>query len=819
MCQSSVLGKVWPWLILFSIAVGSLPAQGKEAAGRVGSAQAVVIDYPGSRPARLMAAISPLAQQTQQARADAQHPPAAASGRLDAAHYPQRPVPDTILRETARREAAYLETLKSRRAAEIGALRTALAGKKWSDAAARQTIDEQAARIRRGLAQSLGLEATPQKAEVHHTTVWTWRGPAHTQMSMVDDQPVPRTVRQVEGLMEKVQIASPFGADVEALVIRSRKASKPSCAVICLPSVDAFTHLAGRKEDLAGQPQIRALVEAGLWVVTADLPALRDLSERQTMRGLVLGKPCLGRMVNELSLLVTYLEGRQDVERTRIGVYGRGLGGWVAALAAAVDARIWATIVEDGLPSYGDIIASGGELGDEWLIPRLLQYADGPSLATAIAPRPLWIAATSNTRWAAGLRAARPIGELAYTFFDTAENFAVRRLDPQEPTCRAVPEFLATALRQGGHAGESRDVGLPSPASAPVAQPMRLERINTADEWHRAREQILAGVRERLGGFPDRGNDHTAQCVERGREANFQWERLIVRTTPQTLMPILITWSEKVPPRAPAILHLSGYSISYEADALRLAGEMAANGFVGIFACPKTATGFCLGGTPHDAVGILEGRPLVGQFAWNLMGLIDYLVTRPDIDPNRLGVSGWSLGATMITYLMPFEERLRAGAGFVAFCPWEGLFDAVRTTAVTRGDGVSVLEGHTLFNVVPGILEVCDHDALLATVAPRPLLSLAGQQDEYFPYRAVQAMHDRQASVYRLLGVPRQLDLLIYPGPHDIAPPLRERAWQFFSQWLGGTAAASTGPSASAAHGDASGSYPGHDVMHHEGGR
>jgi len=77
-------------------------------------------------------------------------------------------------------------------------------------------------------------------------------------------------------------------------------------------------------------------------------------------------------------------------------------------------------------------------------------------------------------------------------------------------------------------------------------------------------------VQHARGGQPAKGSEpggHRQQPLGRrsgGRAANFAWQRLIVRTTPQTLMPIVVTRSDKVPPRAPAIVHLSGYSISKE---------------------------------------------------------------------------------------------------------------------------------------------------------------------------------------------------------------------------------------------------------------
>lgn len=372
-----------------------------------------------------------------------------------------------------------------------------------------------------------------------------------------------------------------------------------------------------------------------------------------------------------------------------------------------------------------------------------------------------------------------------YAFHGAGENF--RAVAAGEPRAASlVTEFVRRHLAAPAQPWERNlDSGTVAAPRAGRTRPVAITEIGSAAEWGRARARILEEVRALLGGFPDRGADHSGQVIERGREAGFTWERVFVRTTPETLTPILITRSEKIRTPAPALIHISGSSISHEDDALRLAGEMAEHGFIGVFACLKSATGFRLGGTPQDALGIVEGRPILGQWAWNLMGLVDYLETRPDIDRGRIGAMGWSLGATTITYLLPFDERVKAGAGFVAFFQLKGMWDAVQTPGIVGGEpGMPFLERHQINSFVPGLLRTCDVDDLLATMAPRPLLSLAGEKDEYFPIASVRDAFERQRRLYTLLGMSDRIELLTYPGPHAMAPPLRAKAWEFFERWL-----------------------------------
>ncbi len=706
-------------------------------------------------------------------------------GWLRHTYYDDRLLPKIIEEENARRHAHYLAELQDREDARLAHY---AASTNVPAAAAADRLPGwggQIAALRENLVASLGVHGPSSSFELVSTRLSRWMSPIRTAQVEVEGQSVPRNISQRRGYFEEIRLRSPVGG-VTALLVRGRQLQPPYRTVVCLPDVDPVTGLAGGPEELIGAPQAQSLIEAGFLVAAVDLQAMAELDSRRMKQAFLVGEPPLGRIAAQLSVLISYLRTRPDLQGDRIAVSGRGLGGFAAALSAAVDTRIWATIVEDGLRSYRRIAGHGAELEVPWLVPRMLQYADAPDLVALIAPRPLLMIETGPTEPAWSSNAiARRIAEACYPPHAATGNFLA--IDSAETGAPAiVRDFMRRHLTAPPSSWEA---ALPSFATSPppplAAPPVAISEIRTPEEWTTARLRVLEGVRRLLGGFPDRGADHSGQIIERGREDGFTWERVFVRTTPDTLTPVLITRSENVRTPAPALIHISGSSISYEDDALRLAPEMAVHGFIGVFACLKSATSFRLGGTPKDALGVVEGRPLLGEWAWNLMGLVDYLETRPDIDRHRIGAMGWSLGATTITYLLPFDERIKAGAGFVAFFQLKGMWDAVLPPGHPGGEaGLPFLERHHINSFVPGILRVGDVDDLLATMAPRPLLSLAGEQDDYFPIASVRDAHERIHRLYTLLGVPERVELLTYPGPHALAPPLREKAWEFFGRWL-----------------------------------
>ncbi|MEX2044207.1 MAG: alpha/beta hydrolase family protein [Opitutus sp.] len=710
---------------------------------------------------------------------------APAEAQLIDAPYPRQPVPELIQQENTRRKSSYDRTLNIRRDDRLARLRGLVEGNVWTDATARLAWHSHLEEYRRNLLLSLGCHAAGEPPEVLNRTIRVWSRRASTVTGEVGGRTVARTRRGRLGDLEEVVLRGPFGGEITLLMARRTGLEGPSRAVLCVPGIDDYTFKAVRKEDYVGTAGLRAMSEAGLLVIAADLPALTGFSEHAAKVGLLQGRPLPGRISAEISAVVSYLQQRDDIAGHRIAVYGEGIGGFGAALAAAVDPGIWATAVHRGLPSFRAVIAHDGNFFDEWLLPRFLKYGDGADLAALIAPRPLFVSAdaTAHTGGTAVVDEVRTVAGIAGAFFQSPD-FAVAE-KTGGPTAARIVDFLhrATHLPTQPWEGSLLPVAVP-PAEIVNPRPVSITEVKSAEEWEKARFAIHENIARILGGFPDRGRNHAAFVHQRGREPGFTWEYVIIRTTPEHLLPAIITRSKNVPAVAPAVIHIPGHSISIESDALKLAPELAGQGIVGVFVNQKTGTGFDQGGTRPAARGILEGRPLLGEWAWNLMGIVDYLQTRPDIDSERIGAMGWSMGATTLNYFLPFEPRIKAGVGFVAFTRLKEMIRHTRTADGDANSRGSHLEAHPLYNQVPELLRYCDTDDLLATMAPRPLLSLAGTRDEYFPWQLVQQVFERQRHIYEMLGAGDRLDVLIVPGPHGMLEPMRERAWAFFDTWL-----------------------------------
>ncbi len=167
---------------------------------------------------------------------------------------------------------------------------------------------------------------------------------------------------------------------------------------------------------------------------------------------------------------------------------------------------------------------------------------------------------------------------------------------------------------------------------------------------------------------------------------------------------------------------------------------------------------------------------LVGDFlgswrAWDGIRALDYLLTRKEVDPKHLGVTGNSGGGTMTTWLCGVEPR------------WTMAAPSCFVTTFRRN----------LENELAADTEQCpprvlgmqlDHDDFIAAMAPRPVVLLAKERD-YFDVRGSEEAYQRLQKLYRLLGHEDKISLFVGPSYHGYSQENREAMYGWFNQATG----------------------------------
>jgi len=234
--------------------------------------------------------------------------------------------------------------------------------------------------------------------------------------------------------------------------------------------------------------------------------------------------------------------------------------------------------------------------------------------------------------------------------------------------------------------------------------------------------------------------------------------------------------------KVPALLFLCGHSAAGKGDAeyqTAMRG-LAQRGFAVLAVDPvgqgerhqfRDVPGF----TPespcveHNILGkqmLLTGEWFGAWRTYDAVRAMDYLLTRPEIDPARVGVLGNSGGGTLTSWVSAVDDRFFAAAPGCFVTTWE----------------------HNVENELPADIEQCPPHALergleiadfLIAAAPRPFL-LEGQKNDFFDPRGILEVRDELRALYRLLGCEDRIELAIGPDDHGFSLALREAAYGFF---------------------------------------
>lgn len=157
-----------------------------------------------------------------------------------------------------------------------------------------------------------------------------------------------------------------------------------------------------------------------------------------------------------------------------------------------------------------------------------------------------------------------------------------------------------------------------------------------------------------------------------------------------------------------------------------------------------------------------EGKVLWGMMVYDTLRAFDYLRTRPEIDRRSLGTLGLSMGSTMAWWSAALEPRISLCIDLCCLTDFQALLD-------TGGLGE-----HGIYYYVPDLLNHFSTAEINALIAPRPHLSLAGEEDPLTPPEGLDRIDRELRRVYGSLGVEERWQLLRFPSGHRETPEMRE---------------------------------------------
>ena len=245
------------------------------------------------------------------------------------------------------------------------------------------------------------------------------------------------------------------------------------------------------------------------------------------------------------------------------------------------------------------------------------------------------------------------------------------------------------------------------------------------DEWAKQRAELRAKLVAAWGGFPEKPCDLDVQKHGELKRDGYTVEKVSFQTRPGVRM----TANAYVPAKSgklSAILQVHGHWKGAKQDPVvqsRCIGAAKLGFFVlcvDAFGAGERGTGKALGeyhGEMTAATLLPVGLPLSGLQVYENMRAVDYLLTRPEVDGERIGVTGASGGGNQTMYAAAMDERLKAA---VPVC-------SVGNYQAYLGAACCMCE------VVPGALRFTEESGLLAMVAPRALMVVSATRDAPMP--------------------------------------------------------------------------------------
>ncbi len=311
-----------------------------------------------------------------------------------------------------------------------------------------------------------------------------------------------------------------------------------------------------------------------------------------------------------------------------------------------------------------------------------------------------------------------------------------------------------------------------------------LADIKTLEQWQSRRKQLHAELMEMLGlnPMPER-TPLNATITDTLDQERFTVEKLHFQSRPHLYVTANLYVPKGLEGRAPAVLYVCGHgrvvvdgvSCGNKAHYQHHPAWFANNGYV----CLVIDT-IQLGeieGIHHGTYRYdrwwwnNRGYTPAGVEAWNCIRAIDYLQTRPEVDPDRIGVTGRSGGGAYSWWISAIDERIQAAV------PVAGITDLANHVVT------GCVEGHCdcMYHVNT---YRWDFPMVAALVAPRPLMIGNTDDDRIFPKDGVDRLREAAGCIYALYGKPENLALTMTGGGHADTPELREAAFQWMNKHL-----------------------------------
>jgi hypothetical protein len=313
--------------------------------------------------------------------------------------------------------------------------------------------------------------------------------------------------------------------------------------------------------------------------------------------------------------------------------------------------------------------------------------------------------------------------------------------------------------------------------------------LKTLSEWQDYQKSIRETMIRIVGPFPEKTplNAKTIRIIDK---KEYRIEHIIFESQPSFYVTssLFIPSGLKKNNKAPAIVYCSGHSNDGYRNSVyqRVILNLVKKGFI-VFAFdpigqgerseywdPAKGISFLGGPTKeHSYSGtqaFIAGSSEARYMIWDGIRAVDYLLSRKEADPARIGITGRSGGGTQSAYIAAFDDRIYAAAPENYLTNFTRLFQSIGPQDAEQN----------LFN---GIVNGIDHPDFLIVRAPKPAMMITTTRD-MFSIQGATETGKEAAKIYQAYGKEKNFSRVEDDAVHESTRKNREAMYRFFQEHL-----------------------------------
>ena len=316
---------------------------------------------------------------------------------------------------------------------------------------------------------------------------------------------------------------------------------------------------------------------------------------------------------------------------------------------------------------------------------------------------------------------------------------------------------------------------------------LRWSQVKTEADLLKLRSELKASVLQVIGGLPAEKTDLKATITGRLQESGFHIEKLIYQSLPGFYVTALV-YVPETSGLHPAVLVPAGHAANGKIHYQDLCQRLVRRGYLVISWDPvgqgersqfwdanAKKSRYNLICAEHAVLGnlaYLAGANLARWEVWDGMRAVDYLLTRPDVDRERISITGTSGGGFQTTLLAALDDRIKVA---IPSCYITALPMRIENRIFVDPDSDPEQD---LFGL---IAKGVDHAGLLLMMYPRPVMVATAALD-FFPVQGAHKSYAEVESFYQRFGHADRLGFVESYNPHQYSLHNQEAAIDFLDR-------------------------------------